>query len=189
MVIAIDLDGVVFDSEEYFRTYSHLYDIALVGNGLRNSKEMAVHDRYGWDKETANEFYAKYTAEVLEKAPLRPGAKYVLDKLKEMGHTLVCITLRGYFHECEVTITERRVKELGLPFDKIIFNQKNKLNACNEENVSLMIDDNPNTCKLLSENGIKCFHFRGAGLRQVEGDNIVEVQNWGVVLEQIIKNA
>lgn len=187
MVIAIDLDGVVFDSEEYFRTYSHLYDIALVGNGLRNSTEMAVHDRYGWDKETANQFYAKYTAEVLERAPLRPGVRYVLNKLKEMGHTLICITLRGHFHECEVSITEKRVKELNLPFEKILYNQKNKLTACIEEGVELIIDDNPNTAKLVSDNGIKCFHFRGAGLRKVEGENIAEVQNWADVYEKILK--
>ena len=40
MVIAIDLDGVVFDSEEYYRTYAHLYDINLVKNGLLDKKEM-----------------------------------------------------------------------------------------------------------------------------------------------------
>lgn len=187
MVIAIDLDGVVFDTEEYYRTYAHLYDIALIKNGLRNNKEMNVHDRHGWDKDQANEFYAKYTAEVLNNAPIKPGAKYVIDKLKEKGHRLVCITLRGYYRECEIEITERRLKEANINFDKIIYNQHNKLFACQEEKVDVIVDDNPGTMELLSQNGIKCFHFRGAGLREVKHENITEVQNWGDVFEKLLE--
>lgn len=188
MVIAIDLDGVVFDSEEYYRTYAHLYDIKYVKNGLRNKEEMNVHDRYGWDKQTADDFYAKYTAEVLNSAPLKAGAKYVLKQLKNMGHTLVCITLRGYYRECEIEITEKRLKEENIVFDKIIYNQHNKLEACKKEKVDVIIDDNHNTIKLLSENNIKCLHFRGAGLKKVEHENAIEVQNWAEILEKILKN-
>ena len=36
MVVAIDLDGVIFDSEEYYRTYSHLVDLKNGGTGLKN---------------------------------------------------------------------------------------------------------------------------------------------------------
>ena len=187
MVIAIDLDGVVFDSEEYYRTYAHLYDIKNVKNGLLNTEEMNVHDRHGWDKQTADDFYAKYTAEVLNNAPVKPGAKYVLNELKKLGYKLVCITLRGYYRECEIEITERRLKEENIIFDKIIYNQHNKLAACKEEGVNLIVDDNHNTMMLLSENGIKCLHFRGAGLKKVERQNVIEVQNWGQVLEEILR--
>lgn len=187
MVIAIDLDGVVFDTEEYYRTYAHLYDIHKVKNGLLNKVEMNVHDRHGWDNDKANEFYGQYTALVLESAPLKPGAKYVISRLKELGHRLVCVTLRGYYRQCEIDITEKRLKENGIEFDKIIYNQLNKLIPCQEEKVDVIIDDNPNTIKLLSENGIKSFHFRGAGLRKVENQNVVEVQNWGQILENILK--
>ena len=185
MVIAIDLDGVVFDSEEYFRTYAHLYDISLVKNGLLDKKEMSVHSRHGWNKDIANEFYEKYTAEVLNNAPIKPGAKYVLKQLKDAGHTLVCVTLRGYYRPCEIEITERRLKEENIVFDKIIYKQSNKLDACKQENVEIIVDDNPNTIKLLSKNKIKCLHFRGAGLKKVKGKNVTEVQNWGDVLQQL----
>lgn len=186
MVIAIDLDGVVFDTEEYYRTYAHLYDIKFFKNGLHNKKEMNVFDRHGWDKDTANEFYGKYTAEVLNNAPVKAGAKYVINELKKMGHTLVCITLRGYYRECEIEITERRLKEENIHFDKIIYNQSNKLHACQEEKVDIIIDDNPNTIKLLSQNGIKCLHFRGAGLKKVKHKNAIEVQNWGEIFQNLL---
>lgn len=187
MIIGIDLDGVVFDSEEYYRTYTHLYDIFLLKNGLHNKKEMNVFDRLNWDKDTANKFFAEYTAEVLNSAPLKAGAKFVLNKLKEMGHTLVCITLRGYYRECEYEITERRLKEEGIVFDKIIYNQKNKTLCCKEEKIDLMIEDSHSNIKTLTKNKIKCIHFRGAGLKKVRNKNVIEVQNWACVLEEIMK--
>lgn len=189
MVIGIDLDGVVFDTEEYYRTYSHLYDLAFVKNGLIDKKEMHVHKRYKWEQKYADDFYAKYTEEVLNNAPFKPGARYVLSELKKMGHKLVCITLRGYYRECERTITEKRLKEANVEFDRILYNQKNKLISCQNEKIDIMIDDNPDTMKLLAKNNIKCFHFRGAGLRKVNHKNVVEVQNWADIMEKlIIKN-
>ncbi len=186
MVIAIDLDGVVFDTEEYYRTYAHLYDIKHFQNGLHNHEEMNVFDRHGWSKENANEFYEKYTAEVLRSAPIMAGAKYVIEQVKNAGHRVVCITLRGYYRDCEIEITEQRLKEENIIFDKIIYNQHNKLSACIEEKVDVIVDDNHNTIKLLAENGIKCLHFRGAGLKKVENENVLEVQNWGAVLQEIL---
>ncbi len=186
MVIAIDLDGVVFDTEEYFRTYSHLYDIKIVKNGLRNKEEMDVHHRYVWDNDAANDFYSKYTAEIMTNAPFKPGAKYVINELKKMGHTLICITLRGYYRQCEIDITESRLKEANIIFDKIIYKQTDKLPICKNEKVDLIIDDNPNIIKYFAENNIKAFHFKGAGLKKVSHENAIEVQNWGDIFEKFL---
>lgn len=187
MIIAVDLDGVVFDTENYYRTYSHLYDIALIKNGMIDGTEMGVHKRYGWNNDQANEFYEKYTAQVLSDAPFNPGARYVLRELKKQGHTLICVTLRGYYRQCEIDITEQRLKENNIVFDKIIYNQSNKLEVCLQEKIDLIIDDNPKTIQMMAENNIKCLHFKGAGLKSVTHPNVVQVQNWGDVYENILK--
>lgn len=188
MVIAIDLDGVVFDTEEYYRTYANIYDFYKVHNGLKNKKEMNVHSRHGWNQEIADEFYGEFTSKVLNNAPIKAGAKFVLNEFKKQGHKLICITLRGYYRECEIEITERRLKEANIEFDKVIYKQHNKLLPCLEEKVDIIVDDNPDTMELISNNSnIKCFHFRGAGLRKVTNQNVTEVQNWGDLLEQISK--
>ena len=186
MVIAIDLDGVVFGTEEFFRTYSHLYDLYIVKNGLKDKKEMHVHKRYGWEQKDADNFYEKYTALVLENAPIKPGAKFVINELKQMGHKVICITLRGYYRECEKDITEKRLKESGIIFDKIYYNQKDKLEICKKEKVDLIIEDNPDNIRTLAENNIKCLHLKGAGLREFKHENVKEVQNWGEILEKIL---
>lgn len=187
MVIAVDLDGVLFDTEEYFRTYAQIYDLKFVKNGLKNAKEMNVFDRFGWDKEIANDFYEKYTAEVLNNAPIKAGAKYVLNELKNMGHNIICVTLRGFYRQCEIDITERRLKKEGIKFDKVFYSQNNKLKVCLEENVELIIEDSHKNIRLLSKNNIKCLHLKGAGLKSVRHKNVIEVQNWGDILEKILK--
>lgn len=188
MVIAIDLDGVVFDTEDYFRTYSQLYDINTVNNGLIDSSEMDVHKRYGWDNSIADKFYNEYTELVLNKAPIRPGAKYVIDQLKKQGHRLVCITLRGYYRQCEIDVTEKRLKQEGIEFDKIYYKEHHKLETCLCEKVDYMIEDNAKNILSLVNGGIKCLHFRGVGLKKVDDPNVTEVQNWAQILEILTKN-
>ena len=187
MVIAIDLDGVVFDSEEYFRTYAQIYDVNVVRKGNFDKSEMNVFARHNWSKENANEFYDKYTETVLENAPIKPGAKYVINTLKESGHKVICITLRGYYRECEISITEKRLAEAGIEFDKIIYNASDKLSYCKSEGVSVMIEDNHSTIQKLAEAGIKCLHMQGAGLKSVENENILTIQNWADVLSYFNK--
>lgn len=187
MVIAVDLDGVVFDSENYYRTYAHIYDLEVVKSGTYDKQELNMFARHNWNKDNANEFYELYTQKVLEQAPIKPGAKYVLTKLKEMGHKLVCITLRGYYRECEIDITEDRLKEAGIEFDKIIYCADDKYNYCKKEGVSVIIEDNHSTLEKLSDKGIIGLHFRGAGLKKVEKENVYEIQDWADVLEYFLQ--
>lgn len=187
MVIAVDLDGVVFDSENYYRTYAHIYDLEVVKNGTYDMQELNVFARHNWSKDNANEFYGLYTQKVLEEAPIKPGAKYVLNKLKEMGHKLICITLRGFYRECEIEITEKRLKDAGIEFDKIFYCAEDKYSYCKEEGVGVIIEDNHSTLSKLSDKGIVGLHFRDAGLRKVDKRNVYEVQNWADVLEYFLK--
>lgn len=187
MIIAVDLDGVVFDSEEYFRVYAHLYDLHTVKHGLKVKSVADPTTRHEWDKATIDEFYEKYTEEILTKAPIKPGAKFVLDKLKEQGHKLICITLRGYYRECERSVTEMRFKNEGIVFDKIFYAEKDKLATCLKEKVDVIIEDNVNTISKISQSGIKCFHFGSFLLNECVNENVTQVQNWADIYESVLK--
>ena len=188
MVIAIDLDGVVFGTEEFNRTYSHFYDMFIVKKGIKDKTEMHCDKRYGWNQKEMDAFYQKYTEEVLENAPVRPGAKFVINKLKEMGHKIICITLRGYYMQCEIDITEKRLQQAGIKFDKIYYSKQDKLKTCLSEKVDLMIEDNPSNIQQLAENNIKCLQLKGTGLKSCEHKNVTEVQNWAEILDIILRN-
>lgn len=54
--LALDLDGVVFDSENLYRVYTEMYDVDVKkGNNIINNSERTFQKRYNWDE---NEFSA-----------------------------------------------------------------------------------------------------------------------------------
>ena len=55
--IAIDLDGVIFDTERYFRVASEIEYINNYGlNNKVDNRNVRFQDRYNWDKEFIESF-------------------------------------------------------------------------------------------------------------------------------------
>lgn len=95
MRIGIDLDGVVFDSELEYRICCELYEIQdLKTNTIVNNKELQFQKRYSWNDEETQGFITKYHKHINENSNIMPGARKVLNLLKEDGHTLIIVTAR-----------------------------------------------------------------------------------------------
>ena len=110
MKIGIDLDGVVFDSETDYRVYSELYDLLeLKRNSKINERELAFQKRFKWSEEEIADFFQKYQKKIVEESNYMPGAKMVLNMLKEEGHELLIITARGTVNEKVIEWTEKRL--------------------------------------------------------------------------------
>ncbi|MEG1582237.1 MAG: hypothetical protein RR334_03710 [Clostridia bacterium] len=186
MVIGVDIDGVLFDTENFFRTKAELHDISIKGKGMFNFEGNTILERYDWSKETMDDFYNKYFVQIFNDAPLFPYAKEVFYKLKADGHKLIAITARGIWSDIEIDITNKRLAEEGIVFDKLIYNQKNKLDACIKEKVEVMIDDRKKVLINIANNGIKCLYFRTLVLDFMEHENVTEVRNWGDVYRYFI---
>ena len=187
MNIGIDLDGVVFDTETYFRAYADLYDLENNGGGLIDKSQGKVQNRFAWSKELMDNYLYNYIEPIEEEAPLMPLVKIVLKRLKELGHKLIVISSRGIIDPNGMKIANRRFKEEGLVFDKILSGQESKLQFCKNENIDVMIDDLYEHIDYLSNNGIKCFYFRSKGMKIVDRNNVIEVDNWAQILKEIIK--
>lgn len=96
MKIGIDLDGVVIDSEQTFRTYEEIFDVNILkGNNLINKEEPKFQARYNWSEEQENEFIEKYFLKVSKESNLMSGFIAVYNLLKNQGHEFVVITARG----------------------------------------------------------------------------------------------
>lgn len=185
MRIGIDLDGVVFDSENYFRACSELFDIKINGKGMVSPNELKAQHRYDWDKTNLHKFLSEYVVKGEEISPTMPLAKEVIDMLKKDGHTLITITSRGCIDGKEIEVTKERLNKAGISFDKEYYSITNKLEICKKENIDLMIDDLYDTIKLIAENNIKCLYFRAVGIKKYEHENIQEVHNWGEIYRKI----
>ena len=116
MRIAVDLDGVIFDTEKDFRVLCEIYDAdnykqsSVINNNILN-----LQDRYNWSKEESGNFYANNVFNIDENSNFLPGSIHVLKLLKEMKHELYIISARGIFSDKQIEITKKRLKEI-FPF-------------------------------------------------------------------------
>ncbi len=189
MKIGIDVDGVIIDYEKGLLTAAELFDMEKCrGNGKIYPNEFRVQDRYDWTEEEKKRFLNEDFQKVSAEASIMPGAKYVLQKLKETGHELILISARGKDEENTVDIITEKFKKENIKVDKCYWKKREKLAVCQAENISLMIDDKPTTCQTMAENQIKTLYFRGIrGWNLEENEYLKEVSNWGEVYCYIVK--
>ena len=70
----------------------------------------------------------------------------------------------------------------NLPIENIHWGVKDKVSKCKELGIDLMIEDNPNQCKLLKENNIKTIYFRDKDNEKIhENEYLKEVSNIGEI--------
>ena len=187
MRIGLDLDGVVIDSERVFRTYNEIFEIEKNMDKLIDKSEAKFQRRFDWTLEEQLEYTDKYFIKSVENSNLMAGFKIVYDLLKKEDVELIVITSRGiapkgnFIQEMEDN-AKKLLADNNIIFDKYYWKQKDKLEACQKENIDLMIDDDYRIVSKLAENGIKCLYFREAGIKKVENNkNVTEVHNWGEI--------
>ena len=187
MRIGLDLDGVVIDSERVFRTYNEIFEIEKNMDKLVDKSEAKFQRRFDWTLEEQLEYTNKYFIKSVENSNLMAGFKIVYDLLKKEDVELIVITSRGiaprgnFIQEMEDN-AKKLLTDNNIIFDKYYWKQKDKLEACQKENIDLMIDDDHRIVSKLAENGIKCLYFREAGIKKVENNkNVIEVHNWGEI--------
>lgn len=188
MKIGVDLDGVIFDSEKMFRVEAELYDsIEFNQNSIIDNRIVKFQDRYKWTAEQQTEFMQKYQTKITEEAPFMPGAKKVLNMLKEDGHELIIITARGTTTKNHIEITEKILKNNNLNiFSKYFWAIENKEEICIQEKVDLMIDDSNTKCEAISHKGIKTIYFKDApNFVMEENENLKILYNWGEVYRYV----
>ena len=187
MKIGIDLDGVVIDSEQTFRTYEEIFDIDILkGNNLVNREEPKFQSRYNWTKEQEKEFIERYFLEISQESNLMSGFKKVYNLLLKQGHEFVVITARGGLVEKLKDDAIRLLNENNIKFDKYYWKIDDKLDVCKKEKIDIMIDDDWRIIKKLANNKVKTLYFRDTNLVQLEeNEYIKEVNNWGDIYRYI----
>ena len=180
MKIGIDLDGVVFDSENTFRVYEEIFAIEELHKKIINREEPKYQTRYNWTSEEQSRFNDKYLLQGSRDCHLMAGFKAVYERLKKMGFELIVITARGMFFEEMIDDAKRILDENNIIFDKYYWNCHRKKDICKEERIDIMIDDDYHIIEDISNEKIKTIYFRHENLKKLnETDFIHEVNNWG----------
>lgn len=183
MKIGIDIDGVILDYESKLRVQAEIYDVLeLNGNGKINNNADLFEEAYGWTKEQSDYFIYTYFEKLSEEVPLMPGAKEIIEYLKDAGHELVIISARGRSLPNMINLAKNLLDKNNLVFNKYLWKQGDKLNACIEEKIDIMIDDNSAICEKLSKNKVKTIFLKSVGTRDLnENDYLKKVTNWGEI--------
>ena len=184
MKIAIDLDGVVFNSEMFFMASGEIYDAMILGkNSIVKADEPRVQNKYSWSKEELQGYIDNYANSF--DFDVMPCAKIVIDALKK-NNELYVISARGQFNEGEIKIAKQKLDDAGISFDHYYFGYLNKKEISKTQNIDIIIDDRYDVCEDLSKEGIYCLYFRMAGRKRVEeNENLKEVYNWGEVFRAL----
>ena len=180
MNIAIDLDGVVFNSEMYFMAAAEIYDAMTLGkNSILRPEEPRVQNKYAWNEEELAGYISRFAN--AEDFDVMPCAKTVIDLLRKR-HTLYVVSARGQFNEGEIEIAKRKLAEADITFDRYCFGHLDKTQIVRDNHISVMIDDRYDVCETLSAQGVFCIYFRMAGRKKLaETPFLREANNWGDV--------
>lgn len=177
--IALDLDGVVFDSENLYRVYAEMYDVDYFKRDslINNSKRM-FQERYNWEKQQFTSFYEKYAIGVLSTANLMTGVNIVLPKLVD-NFEFIVVTSRN---DEEVELARRKLEDIGLKEIKIFNKEGKKIDRLIKEKVDYIIDDDEEICRLAAMKQIHALYFKNAASDKIEeSEFLTMVNNWGEI--------
>ncbi len=116
-----------------------------------------------------------------------PNADKTIRKLKEEGDTIHFVTARLMnIKDCNTEeITKKSLKDFGIPYDSLNLHVNDKLKFFKENKIDLCIEDSYETCRELTDNGIKSILMTTKMNADIDAKEIVRVNNWNEIYEEI----
>ena len=193
MKIGIDIDDTTFLTVKSMLKYADIFEEEISGVPTNRDSFGLIKNRYylkalyGWDEKTKFAFFDKYYKNVLEECTMLPNADKTIQKLKEEGDTIHFITARLMnIKDCDTeAITRKSLENFNIPYDSLNLHISDKLTFCKEHNIDLCIEDSYETCKELTENGIKAILMTTKMNEYIEDNTIKRVQNWDEIYKTI----
>ena len=195
MKIGIDIDDTTFLTVKSMLKYADKFEEEISGVPTNRNSFGLIKDRhylkalYGWNEKTKFDFFDKYYKNVLEECTMLPFANKVIQKLKEEGDSIHFITARLMnINDCDTEgITKKSLKDFGIPYDSLNLHVSNKLEFFKENEIDLCIEDSYQTCRELTDNGIKSILMTTKMNADINDKEIVRVNNWNEIYEEVEK--
>lgn len=184
--IALDLDGVVFDSENLYRVYGEMHDVdKFKRDNLMDNNPRLFQKRYNWPQEEFKTFYQDMAPIVLKSAHLMTGVEIALKKLMN-NYKFIIVTSRS---DDETNIAIERLKEVGLTEFEIFSNEHSKIQRLIDEKCDYIIDDDIDICRNAADKGITGVYFKNAASEFVSDEEHFKlVNNWGEIYKYFMLN-
>ena len=189
MKIGLDIDGIILDFERTMRSYAELYDLLILRkNGIVDSKQFNYLKRYDWTEEERKRFIDNFLLyATINSTPLIPLVREMLELFQLEGYEYIFITARGILKKEAKEAVMQVFQRNHIPTDHIYWEVKDKASKCKELGIDVMIEDNPNTCKLLIDNQIRTLYFRDKNNEILDNNEfLTEVSNVGEICRYLI---
>ena len=195
MKIEIDIDDTTFLTVKSMLKYTDKYEEEISGVPTNRDSLGLIKNRYylkvlyGWDERTKFDFFDKYYKNVLEECTMLPNADQTIKKLKEEGDSIHFITARLMnIKGCDTEeITKRSLENFNIPYDSLNLHVSDKLTFCKENKIDLCIEDSYETCRELTDNGIKSILMTTKMNADIDEKEIVRVNNWNEIYDEVEK--
>ena len=147
--IGIDIDDTLTKTSE-------------LANEILHQKEeyKVILDYHNLDKKTLDFFIKENIEKIQNDVELNENAKEVIDYLKDNDCKIIFITARGSQGlKNLIPITKKYLSNKGIYYDKIIFKQDSKVDACIKNNIDIFIDDKEKVLDEIKVANIKTLRF------------------------------
>ena len=185
MRIGIDIDGVLNSQYNFCIDYGTKFCNELGKYRLENINAMDTIDMFLWEENIAHQFWNTYREDLVVKSPTKKYASEVINKLKNEGNLIYIITARknndewfpDFLKEDVEEITKKWLKENKIYYDEIAFDVKDKEKYCKNNNIDIMIEDDPNNLrKLIGNTNVIIFDYPYN--RNVEFADLTRAYSW-----------
>ena len=195
MKIGIDIDDTTFLTVKSMLKYADKFEEEISGIPTNRDSFGLIKNRYylkalyGWDDKTKFDFFDKYYKNVLEECTMLPNADKTIKKLKEEGDIIYFVTARLMnIKNCDTEgITKKSLQDFGIPYDSLNLHISDKLKFFKENQIDLCIEDSYETCRELTDNGIKSILMTTKMNADINDTEITRVDNWDEIYEEIKK--
>lgn len=195
MKIGIDIDDTTFLTVKSMLKYADKFEEEISGVPTNRDSFGVIKNRYylkvlyGWDEKTKFDFFDKYYKNVLEECTMLPDANKTIRKLRDEGDTIHFVTARLMnIKNCDTEkITKKSLSDFGIPYDSLNLHVSDKLKFFKENKIDLCIEDSYETCRELTDNGIKSILMTTKMNADINDKEILRVNNWNEIYDEVEK--
>lgn len=188
MKIGIDVDNTITTTMPILKAYCKKYNDEVVKRNLEmNEKGYNTLNLYEWTHEENKDFCSKYLEEVVSQAEVKENAQEVIEEIRNEGNEIFIITARSQprFKD-PYNLTKDFLDKNNIVYDEIIVNCEDKYKYCKENDIEIMMDDEPQNINTISKI-IPVIAFKGLQNEECDGENIIKVDTWNEVYEEYKK--
>ena len=149
MRIGIDMDNTICNTDELLEKYQNIF-----------LKEEDISKEYLWnDNDYKLKFLNKYLETIYKEVSIKEDAKEVINNLSKNNKIYIITARSNNFISNMTNFIDNYFKEHQIHIDKIIIQAKDKVDACLDNSIDIMIEDSLYNYNKLLDNDINTILF------------------------------